>query len=157
MTMNRFIQYIVCIAVASGLLLSTGAAFAIETTPAKKDLKGATGQGSFLQLLGTGAGFDTENTDSSTDLAQRVGAILKGFLSLLGVVFLILIIYGGILWMTAAGKEEQVTKARNVLQMATIGLVIVIVAFTLSAFIFNVLGNAVGGSGADGSGGAPPD
>jgi len=105
------------------------------------------GQESFLESLGSRAGFDTLSSNADTDLAQKIGAILNGFLGLLGVIFLVFIIYGGILWMTAAGKDDQVGKARKVLQMATIGLVIVISAYTLSSFIFSVLGNAVGGAG----------
>jgi RsiW-degrading membrane proteinase PrsW (M82 family) len=58
------------------------------------------------------------------------------------VVFLILIIYGGILWMTAAGNEEKVKKAKELITEALIGLVIVLAAYAISYFVLNQLVNA---------------
>jgi cbb3-type cytochrome oxidase subunit 3 len=72
-------------------------------------------------------------------LSSRVGIIIGSILSFIGVMFMLLIIYGGILWMTAMGKENQVEKAKNIIIQAVIGLVIVLAAYAITAFIGNQL------------------
>lgn len=117
---------------------------------------GGIGRGeSPLQEAARGAGYDIQ--DGENQLDSTVAAVIMAVLSLLGVVFLILIIYGGILWMTAAGNEDQVGKARKVLTAATIGLIIVFSAYAISYFVIEALtegtlegsGGTVGESGAE--------
>src|SRR6056297_205117 len=48
-------------------------------------------------------------------LPVMIGKIVGAALSFVGVLFLLLMIYGGILWMTARGNEEQVGKAKNLI------------------------------------------
>ncbi len=84
-----------------------------------------------VQKVGPAAGF--ENAEPS--LAQQVGQVIQGLLSLLGVIFMILIIYGGYLWMIARGNEEQVTKAKAIIRGSIIGLFIVLAAYAISTFI----------------------
>ena len=60
-------------------------------------------------------------------------------------IFVILMIYAGILWMTAGGNEKQVEKAKNIISRAAIGLVIVVSAYAVTYFIFT---NLPGGGGA---------
>ncbi|MDD5527930.1 MAG: hypothetical protein PHO56_03045 [Patescibacteria group bacterium] len=73
------------------------------------------------------------------DLAFGIGMIINTALSLLGVVFLGLIIYGGIMWMTAEGAEERVEKAKGIITNSIIGLVIVLAAYAISYFIISAL------------------
>ncbi len=80
----------------------------------------------------------TAVTDSG-ELADKIGGIINVILGFLGIIFLILIIYAGFLWMTAGGNDETVGKARKILINSTIGLVIVIAAFTISSFIFDAI------------------
>lgn len=70
-------------------------------------------------------------TNIPTSLGQFVGAIL----SLLGIVFLCLMIYGGFLWMTAAGDEQKVKKSIDIITAAIIGLIIVTSAYAITAFV----------------------
>ncbi len=66
-----------------------------------------------------------------TSLAETLGLIVNTALSLLGVVFIILMVYGGFQWMTAGGNEEQVKKAQGRIKNAIIGLVITIAAYAI--------------------------
>jgi hypothetical protein len=68
-----------------------------------------------------------------------IGDIIKYTLGFLGTVFLVLIIYGGFLWMTAGGNEQQIEKAKKILSNSVIGLLVVILAYGLSIFIINVI------------------
>jgi len=50
-----------------------------------------------------------------------------------------LVIYGGFLWMTARGNEQQVTKAKDLIISAVIGLVIVLAAYAITAYVGGAL------------------
>src|SRR5690554_2680154 len=59
-------------------------------------------------------------------MATRIGKIIGAVLSFVGVIFMVLIVYGGLTWMTASGNEKQVEKAKNLIVQAVIGLVVVL-------------------------------
>jgi len=61
--------------------------------------------------------------------------VVNYVLTFIGVIFLMMTIYGGFMWMTAAGNEEKVKKGKGLLQTAVIGLVIVILARVFYIFI----------------------
>lgn len=77
----------------------------------------------------------TANFKADTFLQSKVGQAIGIILSFVGVLFLILMIYAGILWMTAQGNEQQVTKAKDMLINGVIGLIIVFAAYSITAFI----------------------
>jgi len=62
-------------------------------------------------------------------------SVIKWALGLLGLVAVIMIVYGGYTWMTAAGNEEKVTKAKNILKYAVIGLIIILLSWAIVTFI----------------------
>ena len=88
-----------------------------------------------IKMTGEVAGYDTTK-DSVLPIVANIVNIVYG---LIGVIFFILIIYGGILWMTAGGKDEQVKKAQNIIQRSAIGLFIVVLAYAITYFILNVV------------------
>ena len=100
-----------------------------ENTPTnpKYNLKGAQ---TFMETVGGNIGYDTATTKEIL-----IGNIIQIALSLLGIFFLVLIIIGGYQWMTAGGNEETITKARKRIINATIGLVVVLMAYAVSYFI----------------------
>lgn len=85
----------------------------------------------------------------SADLLSIIGTVINVFLGLLGVIFLILIIYAGYRWMTAGGNDEQVNSAKRILINATIGLVITLSAYAIATFVMNALDRAINGNGND--------
>ncbi len=87
--------------------------------------------------IAAGAGYD-KATD--TTLSETIGRYIRVMLSLVGTIFLALTVYAGFLWMTASGNEEQVTKATDIIKMATIGLIIALAAFSITAFIVSRVG-----------------
>ena len=44
-------------------------------------------------------------------------------------------IYGGLVWMTAAGANEKVQKGKDILIWATVGLVIIFTSYALVRFV----------------------
>ncbi|MFH1822492.1 MAG: hypothetical protein ABH830_02210 [Patescibacteria group bacterium] len=87
--------------------------------------------GSLLKKAANSAQYDI----NQTSLPVLVGRIIRAFLSLLGVIFIGLMIYGGYLWMSARGDTEQVKKAQNIIRDSIIGLVIIVAAYAITYFV----------------------
>lgn len=68
-------------------------------------------------------------------LPSAIGKVIGIGLSLIGILFLGLMIYGGFNWMIARGNEAEVTKAKDLIQAAIIGLVIVLAAYAITKFV----------------------
>ena len=77
---------------------------------------------------------DTGTTAELSDepIASIVGRIIGIFLSVLGIIFLILVIYAGFLWMTAGGNADRVDKAKKILIQSVIGLIIILLSFAIT-------------------------
>lgn len=80
--------------------------------------------------------------DSS--FASIVGRIIRVVLSILGIITLGVVIFGGFLWMTAGGSEETVDKAKKTIANGVIGLTITLSAFAITQFVMSSLSNATG-------------
>lgn len=65
--------------------------------------------------------------------------LIKGLLGVLGVVFLVLIIYAGVKWMTSGGNSSTIDDAKKMILNAVIGLVIIGFAFAITQFVFSVI------------------
>jgi hypothetical protein len=83
----------------------------------------------------------------SGDLLTIIGRIIYVLLSLLGVVFLLLMLYAGYLWMTAGGDEKKVAEAKNIIRNAIIGVVIIASAFAITNFVLGLFGDDGGNGG----------
>lgn len=66
-----------------------------------------------------------------TGLRGIVLTIVNFFLTFLGLLAVIMVIYGGFLYVSSAGNEENVNKAKKILLYAVIGIVVIIVSFAL--------------------------
>src|SRR3989344_6594144 len=85
---------------------------------------------------------------NNLSLGQMVATVIKGVLTFLGVVFVVLIIYAGVVWMTSAGNEEKIATAKKTMIAATIGLAIVLSAYAITFFVIDKLLEATrGGQG----------
>ena len=64
-----------------------------------------------------------------------IGGVIRAILGIVGSLALALFIYGGFLWMTAAGNAEQVAKGKNTLIWATLGLIVIFSSYALVRFV----------------------
>lgn len=84
----------------------------------------------FAQKIDAGAsGIPTMNGD---DLLKN-GLNLTYFLA--GVIAVITIVIAGIMYSSSSGDAGRVTKAKNLLMYAVVGLALVLVAFTITNFV----------------------
>ncbi|MBP9749109.1 hypothetical protein KBD18_02800, partial [Patescibacteria group bacterium] len=80
----------------------------------------------------------------TTDVRVIVARIIRNFFALLGIIAVVLILYGGFLWMTSNGEESQIDKAKRVILNAVIGLAIILSAVAITQFILSRLLEATG-------------
>ncbi|OGH58701.1 MAG: hypothetical protein A2725_03325 [Candidatus Magasanikbacteria bacterium RIFCSPHIGHO2_01_FULL_33_34] len=75
--------------------------------------------------------------------SEVIGKVIGGALAFVSVIFFLLTIYGGIIWMTARGNEQQTDKATKTIVSAVIGLVIVLGSYVIVGLIFRSIGASV--------------
>lgn len=80
--------------------------------------------------------------EAETKAAELIGTIINSLLAFVGMIFLILTIYAGFLWMTAQGDEEKVGRAQSIIKASVIGIIIVSLAFVLSQIIGVIIKDA---------------
>lgn len=61
---------------------------------------------------------------------------------IVGVVAVIFVVYGGVLYMTSRGDAAKVKKAKETILYSIIGLIIVALSLVISSFAFNLLNSA---------------
>ncbi len=77
--------------------------------------------------------------------AMIIAEIIQWFLFLLGIIFVILIIYSGYLWLVAGGNSEQVDAAKKRIISAIIGLIIILAAYAITYFVLEKFIEAAAG------------
>lgn len=77
--------------------------------------------------------------ESNRQLPEIVGLIINALLGVIGTILVVLIIYGGFLWMTAAGEDEKVNKAKEIIKNAVIGLIVIFLAYGIASFVVRAL------------------
>ncbi|PIR74115.1 MAG: hypothetical protein COU35_04120 [Candidatus Magasanikbacteria bacterium CG10_big_fil_rev_8_21_14_0_10_47_10] len=93
---------------------------------------------------------------NETPVPVIIGNVIGTALSMIAVIFFILMVYGGFLWMTAHGNTDQVKKAQDTIIAAVIGIIIVLASYAITNFVFQSVGSG-GGPGGGGGGGVPLD
>ncbi len=98
-----------------------------DPTPPNKILQG-------LQSTAKAVGY---NTNPDQTLFFIIKQLITVVLSLIGVVFLGMMLWAGFNWLTAAGEKEKITKARDTILSSVIGIVIIISAYAITTFVFD--------------------
>ncbi len=91
------------------------------------------------QQLGATAGKDGAQVSESADPRMIVALLIRTFLTILGTLYLAYTVYAGYLWMTAAGDDEQINTAKATLRRATLGVVIVLMAYSITRFVTSLI------------------
>ncbi|KKR34903.1 MAG: hypothetical protein UT67_C0005G0015 [Candidatus Magasanikbacteria bacterium GW2011_GWA2_40_10] len=101
-----------------------------------------------LDQLNAAAGASGANIAGSGPTDPRIMAanIIKMALGVLGIIFVVIIVYAGFLWMTAAGEEEKTGKAKKLITNGVIGLIIILSAYAITSFVISNLVGATTGS-----------
>jgi len=110
--------------------------------PAQADITGADLWGG-EDLQDEFADYSQLGDEDPRTIAASVISVLLGFL---GIIAVVIILYAGFLWMTAAGNEDRVATAKKVMSAGVIGLIIVLAAYGLANFMIEaIVGATTGG------------
>ena len=117
-------------------LKSLGLAFFIMTALAKDSMAGFFEESTGLKSTAEGTGHTKQKIfNSAGSLEMGAGAIIQAILSFVGIIFMVIFIYSGILWMTAGGNDQRIEKAKKIMVESIIGLLIVLLAYAITMFI----------------------
>jgi len=99
---------------------------------------------------GGGGGAQTAlcGATQSDDFPTIVKNVINLLLLVIGMIAVIMIIIGGIRYVTSNGDQNQITGAKNTILYAVIGLVVAIMAFAIVNFVITAFtGGGAGGNG----------
>lgn len=91
------------------------------------------------QLLGT----PTPPGTAQGNLADVILRIINYVLAIVGVIALAVLVYGGFMYITSAGNEDQIESAKRIIINAIIGIVVIGVAAALVNFVVRGVGGGV--------------
>jgi hypothetical protein len=108
---------------------------------------GATATGSYINS-GVNTAFGSNNscqngTPASSSLATIAKTVVNIFSLIVGIVAVIMIIYGGFRYITSGGESGAVGNAKNTIIYAIVGLILVALAQTLVHFVLNASAGTV--------------
>ncbi len=106
---------------------------------------GSTGSGSSSGGGGSAAsqaleGVNSVSTGEDPNLSKSIQTIINVLFFAIGLLAVIVIIIGGIMYVLSAGDQAKTTKAKDTILYAVIGLVVALLAFAIVTFILNSLG-----------------
>ncbi len=131
-TTSKIVLFIFSLTLLSSVFFASSALAQSNSKDALDQLKAA-GGASGANIAGSGP----------TDPRIIVAVIIRASLAFLGIIFVVMIMYAGFLWMTAGGEEDKVSTAKKLISNGVIGLAIIMTAYSITYFIFRtVLGSA---------------
>ena len=80
-------------------------------------------------------------TTKADPVSATIG-IINVVLGLLSLIAVVLVLYAGFTWMLSGGSSERIKKARDLLIKAVIGLLIIMAAYGISKYVFELLNKA---------------
>ncbi len=83
--------------------------------------------------------------DEGANLPKTIGNVVGVLLGLLGVVFVLIVIYAGFMWMMAQGDETKITKARKTIIQGVVAIVIIFMAYAITSFVIAQIGKTAAG------------
>lgn len=71
------------------------------------------------------------NLPSSPDLGVLLTRVINYFLGLVGLLAVLMLVIGGIRYITSGGNEQTIEKAKNTILYAIIGIIIVLLSYAI--------------------------
>lgn len=91
-----------------------------------------------LRIMGEVASVNTVG-DGNDTLIENITGILNGVVAVLGIVCVVVMIIGGVLYMTSSGDTGKVKKAKDTILYGVIGLVVCVLAFAIVNFVISTI------------------
>lgn len=85
----------------------------------------------YIQEFLNASGYTTFQAGQG-DIRIFLAGLIQVALSIVGVIFFIMVLYGGYLWLTAGGNDEQVKKAQQFISRAIVGFMVTLAALIIT-------------------------
>ena len=144
--MIKKIKQLLFVAMASSSLFTFGLVPALATTASADNIINSvctgTNNATGNQVSNSGTNCGTAGTGGANDSIKTLAArIVSIFSIIVGVIAVIMIIYGGFRYITSGGDSGKVGNAKNSLIYAIIGLIIVALAQFIVHYVLNTAGS----------------
>jgi len=97
-----------------------------------------------ILALETGIDYGTATGLGTKDIREGVMSIVNVLLGFLGILAIIIILWGGFRWLTSGGNEEKVGEAKKIITAGIIGLGIIFTSYAIATFVIQQLLTATG-------------
>ena len=94
-------------------------------------------------FFGGGEGADRPDVATSAEFRSAATSFLNYFLGFLGLIAVVMIVYAGVLMVTAQGEEEQLGKGKKIILWAVIGLVVIMLSYAIVTMVVGAGDTAV--------------
>lgn len=102
--------------------------------PATSDKLGSSGLASFIPNCSANSSLSKECRDVSVFVVTLIG-ITRYLFGVVGSIFLLLMVYGGIVWITSQGNSEKLKKGLDIFVAAMVGVAIIFSAYMLVNYL----------------------
>lgn len=89
----------------------------------------AAGAAGSILNIGDNPDVISQTTGGATSIRQLILTIINYFLGFLGLIAVIMVIYGGVTYVISAGEDEKIQSAKKIIMYSLIGIIIVLLSF----------------------------
>ena len=116
--------------ILGGLLFNVSGVFAETATPTSSD--------------DFGLEYMNDTNLGKKDIRDTIASVINILLGFLGTLMVLLILYGGFLYMTSNGEQDKIETAKKIIINAVIGALIILASWGITYWIFKELSKATG-------------
>jgi cytochrome bd-type quinol oxidase subunit 2 len=90
--------------------------------------------------------FEDNTILPTANIEAVIAKLINAALTLAGLVLVGIFLYGGTVWMLALGDETKVQKAKSAMVQGVIGLLVIVMSYSIANWILTALNSATGSS-----------
>ena len=98
----------------------------------------------FLVLPALAQGVALPNPLGETSVPKLIGRVILGGTGIVGSIALAMFLYGGFLWLTAAGNPDRIKKGKEIIIWSVLGLGLIFGSYILVNFVIGAITGGVG-------------
>ena len=134
----------ILVTIASLTVLAPGLVPALASVAVADNISSAVCSGTNIAANGSSSSTGcTGSSTASVTLQPLAAQVVNIFSIIVGVVAVLMVIYGGFKYITSGGESGNVSGAKNTLIYALVGLIVVAVAQFIVHFVLSTANNAV--------------
>ena len=93
----------------------------------------------FLPLIVKAQDVPLPNPLPAEDIPSLISYTIRGILGVVGAIALLMLVWGGITWMTSQGSSDRVKRGRETITWAVFGLAVIFLSYAIVKFVLERL------------------